>query len=311
MFDSITSRLPKRVDRALQRRSFEYFRRRRFLEYRARIREDLEPLIIYQMGKVGSSTIVETLANHCPQYAVYQVHVLTRDWISNVEGQYRKASKDLGRPTIDQHVLASRYLLERFDRERSGKRWKVISIVRDPVARNISAFFQAFPIYFSQEVAKEAAKHGGRSISGLDVDRLIGLFLDQFGEDRHHLPLEWFQLHMQPAFGLDVYDSPFDRDRGYQTYSNEQCELLVLRMEDLRNTLQPALRDFLGVEIPVLTSANVSADKEYADSYREFMERMVLPPSYLDTLYNSKYARYFYTEEEIAGFRRRWQKPSP
>jgi hypothetical protein len=306
MFESIVSSLPKRLDRALQRRSFEYFKRRRFYEYRARIRDDLEPLIVYQMGKVGSSTVVETLTNHCPQYAVYQVHVLTRDWIRNVEDQYREASKDLGKPTIDEHVLASRYLLERFNRERGDKRWKVISIVRDPVARNISAFFQAFPIYFSQE----AAKHGGKSISGLEVDRLISLFLDQFGEDRHRLPLEWFQIHMQPAFGLDLYDSPFDRDKGYQTYSNQQCELLVLRMEDLRNTLQPALRDFLGVEIPALASANVSADKEYADTYREFMEQMTLPPSYLDTLYNSAYARYFYSEDEIAGFRRRWQKPS-
>lgn len=304
MLESIASLLPKRIDRALRRRSFEYFRQRRYGEYLARVDANLEPLIIYQMGKVGSSTVVETLANHCPEYALYQVHVLTRDWVKDVENQYRQASKDLGKQTIDPHVLASRYLLDRMDRERGSRRWKVVSIVRDPVARNVSAFFQAFPIYFS----KVAAKHDGKSISSVEVDELINLFLDQFGEDRHRLPLEWFQIHMEPAFGLDIYSSTFDRNKGYQIYSNEHCELLILRTEDLRNTLRPALRDFLGLDIPALASANISADKDYAETYRAFIEQMLLPADYLDTLYDSAYARYFYTESEIAGFRKRWEK---
>ena len=304
MLESIASLLPKRIDRAFRRRSFEYFKQRRYDEYLARVDANLEPLIIYQMGKVGSSTVVETLAKNCPEYALYQVHVLTPEWVKEVENQYRQASKDLGKQTIDEHVLASRYLLDRMDRKQGRRRWKVISIVRDPVARNVSAFFQAFPIYFSSV----AAEHDGKSISSVKVEELINLFLDQFGEDRHRLPLEWFQIHMLPAFGLDIYSSTFDRNKGYQIYSNEHCELLILRTEDLRNTLRPALRDFLDVDIPALASANVSADKDYAETYRAFIEQMVLPSDYLDTLYDSAYARYFYSKAEITGFRKRWEK---
>lgn len=34
------------------------------------------------------------------------------------------------------------------DSSKPGLRWKVTTLVRDPVARNILTFFQGFPIYF-------------------------------------------------------------------------------------------------------------------------------------------------------------------
>ena len=55
-----------------------------------------------------------------------------------------------------------------------------------------------------------------------------------------------------------------------------------------------------------LVRANEARDKWYADLYREFKEKSVLPQSYADRLYNSSYMEQFYTAEEIEAFRQKW-----
>lgn len=301
MLERLGSLLPERIDKALQRRWFDYFLERRYQQYVATLDGGQRPIVVFQMGKVGSSTVVETLNKHCPQLAPYQVHVLTHEWIATVERQYRHASIDHGRPSIDEHVLTSRYLRTLMDRE-PKRRWKVISIVRDPIARNISTFFQSFPVYFS----KESGDQGEAALGTIAIDDLIRLFLEQFGERRHNMPLAWFQTHMQPAFGVDVYATPFDRDRGFTVIEDASCDLLLLRTETLRATLPEALQEFLGISIPGVEDSNVSSDKDYAMAYRAFKSRLTLPKEYLDRMYDSVYSRHFYSDEDIHRFRRAW-----
>ena len=51
---------------------------------------------------------------------------------------------------------------------------------------------------------------------------------------------------------------------------------------------------------------NVGSAKVYAPLYKEFKNSIVLPESYVDRMYTSKYMRHFYSEEEIARFREKW-----
>lgn len=293
--------LMDRVGRALGRRSFDYHLRQRYREYLASVDPDREPVIVFQMGKVGSSSLNRTLTQYCPDHEVFQVHVLSPEWIQTVESQLRAASKSHGRPLVHSHLLASRYLAERLsERPAPGKRWKVISMVRDPVARNISAFFQSFGVYFSADAARE-----GR-VQDVPVDVLRRRFLEEFGDHRHRVPIQWFQSHMQPVFGIDVYAQPFDTAAGYQIYGNEQCELLLLRTEDIDAVLCHAIDDFLGVKLPGVESDNLASSKKYAGAYDDFARGFDLPESYLDELYGSAYARHFYTDAELQAFRSRW-----
>ena len=50
---------------------------------------------------------------------------------------------------------------------------------------------------------------------------------------------------------------------------------------------------------------NVGEEKPYRKLY-ELFKKLPLPASYLDKEYSSRYARYFYTEDEIAAFRKHW-----
>lgn len=292
-----------RLDRALRRRSFRYFAWRRYRDLLAGVRRDLDPLMIFQMGKVGSSTVYQALAGKCPGYEVFQIHALSRAWIRTMEAQFREASRIHGRNSLDEHVLASRYLHNRMrGGPPPGGKWTVVSIVREPVGRNVSAFFQAFPVYF----ASEAAQARDPTLSSLSVERLQALFLDGFGEYRHRVPLVWFETHLAPAFGIDVYAEPFDPAAGYRIYENRTCRLLLLRTEDLSRTLRTALHEFLGIRTCAVGSENVSAEKHYADAFGDFSHHLELPAGYLDTMYASRYARHFYTADELEGFRTRW-----
>jgi hypothetical protein len=71
---------------------------------------------------------------------------------------------------------------------------------------------------------------------------------------------------------------------------------------------QEAFRAFIGVNNIQIIDANVSSDKEYHMVYRQFQEDIRLPGDYLAKMYESKYARHFYTQDEIQSFKAKWRR---
>jgi hypothetical protein len=170
--------------------------------------------------------------------------------------------------------------------------------VRDPVARNISAFFES--------IAEFIPDFRPESPSGVPrVEELIATFLDRYD---HDTPLLWFDHQMKPVFGIDVFARAFPKERGYGVYEGPNASLLVIKLEKVKECVEGAMRDFLGLEEFVLRSANVADHKGYGAVYRMFLDAIELPSAYLDRMYESQLARHFYTEEEIGAFRRRWLK---
>jgi hypothetical protein len=289
-----------RLDRALRRRSFPYLKWAANRTYRTCRQADRSPLIIHQMGKVGSSTLVRSLETIETGRELFQVHVMTWDWIHKVEGQYRHASKVRGRPILDEHILASRYLRTLMDKAEPGRRWQVITLIRDPIARNISTFFQGFPIYFPHL----AGKTEGDEALDLRIDELVDVFLNQYLE--HEAPSIWYDTHFKPVFGLDVFDTPFDPEQGYQIYRTDTADVLLIRLEDFNRVLSSSLSAFLDLRIAGIQDANISADKSYSRTYRRFRDRIDLPVDYVDRIYGSRFARHFYSQSELDRFRKRW-----
>lgn len=277
-----------------------------YLRYRKLQDPSREPLVVFQMGKVGSSTLANTLNQMDTAQTIYQVHYLTREWIDSAYRLYRDASRIHGRAIVDEHLLASRYLRARMDQP-GDRKWRVITLIRDPVARNISAFFQIFPIHYPRVMKRFIADR----VPAEDRSReMMSLFLDDF--DKHMLPVEWFDRHMKPSFDIDVYDEAFDPDLGYRIYENDRARLLLIRLEDLRQSAGPALKAFMGIEEVALLPANISGDKDYAREYRLFKDHIRLTEHYIDSLYETRYMRHFYSDAEIARLRKKWgQRPAP
>ncbi|MEQ9823985.1 MAG: putative capsular polysaccharide synthesis family protein [Puniceicoccaceae bacterium] len=93
------------------------------------------PVVVYQMGKVGSSSIYESLRRLYNNKNVYHVHYLNPKYISRIVEKRTRLGL-----SIPGHIQTSQLVRELIRSE--SENLKFISLVRDPFSRNLSAFFE-------------------------------------------------------------------------------------------------------------------------------------------------------------------------
>jgi len=263
-----------------------------------------DPIINYQMGKVGSSTIQSSLESLGLDQPVYHVHFLNPLRVREIERQRREYFRTEKQGSLRRPWL-SEFLYERI--QKKDRHWMLITLVREPIARNISTFFE------NLEVTKKAgaAHYAVRSdYYGFDIEvdlenlnPLIALFFDRLVHER---PLRYFDDEIRTVYGIDVFESAFPRDKGFKIYQADNADLLLMRLENLDGCADPAFKAFLGIDELALVNTNVASNKVYAPLYKAFKRSICLPQDYVDRMYDSKYTRHFYSDEEIQQFRRRW-----
>jgi hypothetical protein len=265
------------------------------------------PLLIYQMGKVGSKTIRDSLRALEIDRRVFHVHFLTPDRVKKTEIERRKY---LGteKEHLLRHIWQYQYLRRLMARGLDGKKWKIVTLTREPVGRNISTFFENLDVSLEDDGRRfriQSDYYRFETVVDIkDTDDLAQLFLEKINHDR---PLEFFDEDLKAVFGVDVFASEFPKSKGYKIYEQDQVDVLLIRLEDLNECASDAFREFLGIEGLTLVTTNVGSAKVYAPLYKRLRETIVLPQSYVDRMYGSKYMRHFYSAEEIAKFRRRWR----
>ena len=106
-----------------------------------------EILFIYQMGSVGSRTILNSLRASGFNGLIYHNHFLTEDGLDSLQELEKEAYGDWSKypANIKRHILQSRFVMRQIrDGYLKGRKLKVVTLVREPVARNISRFFQGY-----------------------------------------------------------------------------------------------------------------------------------------------------------------------
>ena len=250
-----------------------------------------EPIIVYQMGKVGSSSMYwsfDALRLNAP---VYHLHYL--NGMDEMEAWIRKTLR-VNRRELKMVELARK--LRREIERGTAPRYHLVSLVRAPVPRNLSTYFHNVDSYFPNFVERIQART-------LRVSELGDYFVNVF---RETTPERWFDEQVREVFGIDVYATPFSRERGYQIYENDKARLLVLRLEDLNRVVAAAMREFLNIPDFVLVPANAGENKTYGGLYKEFLAQLRLPREYIKATDATRYARHFYNESELAASVARW-----
>jgi len=299
-------RVAQRTLKPLIRRS--YGLARSFGVYGLRI-ADVEchpPLVIYQMGKVGSTSILQSLRASALDIPIYHVHCLTDDGLNYVESVYR--SEFAARRFIPRHLFASLYLRQRMTQSDWGKKWKVITLVRDPVAQDMSSFFQLIRIQSAgprQWHLKSVADNFEIRLDVGHIEQLIAIFFDRPQRDRS---LNYFDHEFGKVFDFDVFETDFPRTQGYHIYDTPNADILLLRLEDLKQCAEEAVQAFMQIDGFDLVSQNVGDEKEYGELYTAFKNAIRFPEDYLDKMYSSKLARHFYSDVELGVFRRKWSE---
>lgn len=225
------------------------------------------PVLVYQMGKVGSQSVYYSL-RETGYFPILHFH-------------YVSLLKEYNR--YEHHYV--QYLLKR------NQPVKIISLVRDPVARNLSAFAHDFKGYF-----------GGR-MQDHSLDKLESLFWQY---DRHSLGVNWFDEEFLETIGVDVYQYNFAKERGYQQIREGTLEILILQVEVPDQIKRGVISKFCNVPGFELRRYNLASARDYKGNYDAFVDRITLPEEYLDQLYNSRFTHHFYSQRKIDTFKRKW-----
>ena len=225
--------------------------------------------LIYNMGKVGSVSM---------QVAIKQsgYKTLHGHWMIHTDGEFPTTKLDL----VDKMINGELAL-------------KVITPVREPVARNVSAYFHMLKKYYPKYSSTE-----------YDPD-LLDYFLKNY---KHDWPIKWFLREFGVVFG-GVLNKKFNKNRGYQTYKSFPHDILIIRLEDYRRLGFKPVAKFLGIEDTIKHfphSNRMRRNRAAYPRYKEFLEKVKMPEWYLDEIYDSIYAKYFYTDKEIEEFKNRW-----
>jgi len=228
-------------------------------------------VFVYQMGKVGSSSVYLSLRHDASQFAVVHAH------------------------SMSEHSTAfSVRYIKRMMTSKRRRRLFIISLVREPVSRNVSAFFQNFKRY----MGCQAHHYLG------DLDRLKQVFLDSYP---HEIPLTWFDTHIRPQFGFDVYSQPFHKEVPL-TMGDDGIHLLVMRSDLDDRKKESFICDFLGISSLRLTPHNVSSVKAYAELYSRFLRHVKFDAKYLERMIHSKYFAHFFEASEARAVLQQWSE---
>lgn len=249
------------------------------------------PVLVYTAPKVASTAVTEAL--RAAGQSVFHVHMISPDSMRALrEAMRRRGLARMKWDGLGLEDIGNAIAAELIEPRRPAR---VVSLVRDPVARNVSFYFETLDVLWQTERAHER----------VPVERLLAEFHERF---LHERGVDWFDNEFEPVLGLDVYEHPFPHEQGYQRINSGPYEVLIMRHDLDDRVKERCLAELVGAPSVSLTPRNVGAQKPYADVYREFLRRVELPEGYVRRLLDSKYARHFYGPEELARFRAKWLK---
>lgn len=212
------------------------------------------------------------------------------------------------------HILGEdcRHVWENIVKE-SRKSLRIISAVREPLARDYSAFWQVFTegtergmlLPFLKGDFQQMYNSYINLILGGDAYRkqMLGIYTPLTWYDE----FEWFDEQIRKHLDVDIYQYPFDKERGYIIIKKGNIELFLFKVEKMGSILNE-ISSFVGAEKLSTINSNTAKQKWYGLAYAQFRKEVKLPDKYVEHYYcdNCK-MDYFYTPKEKSAFLQKWK----
>ena len=256
-------------------------------------------LLIYQMGKVGSTSLYKTLLNSDIPYRVIHTHLLSAGGIKEAYDFHR--NKGWQDPLALSSLKTNRVISDKLLQTPPAD-LKIITLVREPVSRAISNYF-------------ENNIRADNNIHANDIDISVDKICRELDKIfRHRITREsteerWFSNELKTVFGFDVFSHSFDKDAGFAVSSEPGYKLIVSTMESLDTFMRDYLPDILSIEYPLkIQRSNIGADKQTASLYKRVASEFRLDRDLCEKMFSGRYVRHFYTDQMIDSFISRWSR---
>jgi hypothetical protein len=220
-------------------------------------------IVVHALHRTGSTSLHRFIRSNIGSKYISHRHILVNRW-------HRSYSLP-GKKLIEEH---------------GKENWKVVHLVRDPIARNLSHFWLC-------DFRCNAKPHVP------DISTFKERFLDELD---HFYGINFIGNEIEPFWEIEI-----PKMSGFQPpFTIYEDRVAIMRYEDFdcRNDL---LQNFFGVEAKLdAPRMQCSGKAGEADDYKEILNTIRLPMSYVNLMYNSVYTRTFYSREEIDILKERW-----
>lgn len=249
-------------------------------------------ILVYQPGKVGSTTIQKSLEQR--GILCEHIHILNN--------------------RISMNNRKYKILLDGL----KNRKIKIITGIREPIARAISSFIHPFLTYkaflwngLTNDLLDSCIKYLKEfCCNDNKLKERIPVFneneytscVDQMGNE-----FAWFDKEIKEVLGIDIFEYPFNRGKGYTIIEKGNVQIFIYKLEKL-NTLEKELGNFVGVTNFQLKYFNDGQQKMTKYLYSQLNNTIKIPMECLNYYYhNNERMQHFYTEQEIKDFIKKWQ----
>lgn len=232
--------------------------------------------LVYSIGKVGSSSIYETIRKQVADNA-FHVHYLNINNIIKQKKYYKNSRANYIPLTILQSDILQKSL------SKFGGKINIITLIREPISRELSSIFQDLLIFEDPYFYKRTS----------NLNNIIKV---QMSKLEKKLPEEnWFESELEQVFGVQLYKLNFDYNKRYIIYNKQKISFLLLRMEDLNEIGEKAFFEAFGEKVKMIRK-NDSRNKYYHDRYISTKKTLSIEKNILDNIVNSAYYKKFYSD---------------
>ncbi|MBQ4849229.1 putative capsular polysaccharide synthesis family protein [Pseudoalteromonas sp. MMG012] len=257
---------------------------RRIRVYKALYKKYHDPnsVFIYQMGKVGSTALEQSIDNAIHIHNFYsRTHPCSLRLKGLAGFGWRYYCKRLEQ---ELELLIKRLAF------RARAHTKIITLVRPAQERNVSMFFHDLDCYLYALYSNcDRTSTPPLATRTQDPAVLIKAFETHYD---HSYPLTWFDYEFKKMTGIDIYAENFDKERGVMYRKNNKYDVMCIDIKQLRDCEKP-LSTFLNQTV-VLDGANQADHKWYGVLYRQFKKEYVPATQLVKLLSNSKYTAHFF-----------------
>lgn len=251
------------------------------------------PILVYQNGKVGSSSVSKSLW----KAGIENAHVHRFFFKKDIVGELMLGEEK------KEFVCTSNFLNFQFPEyvravKEEMKYKKIITMVREPISVDLSTVFQWIGSGTSDRFFEERIRQG-KTFRQVVSELMLKIQNRQY---------EWFDDELKELTGIDVYSYPFNKKEGYTIISEKGIEVLLLKAEELSN-LTDVIRDFVNAKQFELINENVGRYKQYAHLYKKIKEEIQFTRDYVEAYYNAhSHINHFYSENEQREFLDKWKR---
>lgn len=283
-------------------------------------------IIVHQMAKVASRSWIEaakpaTAQGEAPVHCHY---IVPRD-LEQMQARLGTLRKTISNMVMPNYILrGGRKAWSLVEAARQGgRKIKIITGMRDPVARSISLmmFFIDFIGHVSRPLGPKA-----QPTAAYVIESLRETWNAVLGGNEPDATFEWmlwrltgayanwFEDELLPAYGANIGATPFRSGKAAEQLYTSNADVLVYRVEDMApasaghaDLLQHA-GEFLGMPLRAFPNVNAGRTRRSHALLEELHAHFRLPADMLDRIYAHPVVQHFYAAEEIDVFKRRWRE---